>query len=409
MIKIIALYIIFTLYSFPQAGSSGVPFLTISPSGEANGMGGIMSSTLPSGPSAMIFNPAHLGFLSKTNMMSIEFYTQIPQWSSGFSNNRMSTFNSYSVMYGHQFSHVTIGLGYSRILWDLGNLTLTNGSSPSDVKTFHLYETSDNFSFGIGFQYGIIDGGLGVTIKQITSRFPGNDATNRLREYIAKPNATDIGLIVNIPLVNLFIDANKSNAFFPFSDVRFAYALNNFGENIYYTDVSQSDPLPRTVRLGWSAELGYRYIGEKGQFTIGSIMIAREADELMFKRRNDGSPYFETLPLSDMNIYKSLIEGKYYDYVGIRKGFGVSFLETVTIRSGSYQFDDAGFYSTDGITVSTNGIFKLLKSFTEANKTTLVTFIFNHIEIRYCHSKYSGPQQIYGGSDFNNITLTVLH
>lgn len=384
--------------------------MSFSTSGEANGMGGIMSSTPSSSPSAIIFNPAQLGFLSRTYFLSAEFYTMNPHWNNGFGRSDQ-LLSSYTIMSGHRFTQLSIGFSYSRISLDMGEITLIDRSNSNEPKIFQIYDVADNFSIGLGFQYGILQWGIGLTIKQITSHLPGISTSGQLTGFVARPIGADLGLLFNIPIADLFIDKENPSAkpIVPFTDLSIGYAINNFGENVYYADAAQSDPLPRTARLGWSAEVGYRYRSEHATITLGSIMIAREAEEYLFARHPNGHVYYKNLPTGNMNISRSLLEGKYYDYVTIRKGFALSFLETITIRSGSFHYSGINAYGTNGITVSTNGIFKFLSFFSQDNQSSIMDFIFNRFEIRYNQSHYSGSNSTIWGSNYKNITLSVRH
>jgi len=110
-----------------------------------------------------------------------------------------------------------------------------------------------------------------------------------------------------------------------------------------------------------------------------------------------------------MNPYRSLIEGKYYDFVEIRKGFSLNVVETVFLRWGSHQTSEWSKNTTQGITLSTAGLFKLADREMNSNNIHLdvLSFILNRIEIRYTKSQYSN-RYIFGGSEFESISL-MLH
>lgn len=145
------------------------------------------------------------------------------------------------------------------------------------------------------------------------------------------------------------------------------------------------------------------------------MLIAREAEEYLFGRNKNGVVHYKYLPIGEMNIFSSLIEGKYVLDTGVRKGFAFSFLETVTFRSGSYHYyggltngTDGIAKWTDGITVSTTGLFKFLHSLSREGQPSTASFI-NRVEIRYNHSQFSGSESKYWGSDFNSLSIAIKH
>jgi hypothetical protein len=408
LVRTICTLFLFSSILYSQGAQTAVPFLTISPSGEYNGSAGITISSFAETPSAMIFNPAHLGFLSRTTAAGTEFYLQKSPTSSGLPAAGQS-FNSYSAVAGYRFNSMNIGAGYAKIVADYGMLELTNGSNPAEKRSFHVIETSENISLGLGFRWGPIDGAFGFTLKQITSHLPGSSAAGTLADLVARPKATDVGVIFRLPIMDIlhFEQFTLSDNMSPFVNVTVAYALNNFGDEVSYSSTGQSDPLPEMVRLGWSADAGYRYKTGDGDFTLAAVQIAREADESMIRHSPIGIAYHKNLPASDMNIYRSLIEGSFFNAIAIRKGAAITFLETVTMRSGYHQFTSIDWYRTTGFTVSTNGLFALLRQRSAQNDN--VSDILRRIEFRFTRSQYSGGSVPIGIDTFNSLVFILYH
>ncbi len=182
--------------------------------------------------------------------------------------------------------------------------------------------------------------------------------------------------------------------------------MNNLGGSVVYIDYSQADPLPRTARLGWAIESGLNYRSETVQLNLINITIAREAENFLFKRFNDGSWKYQGIPLGDIAIDKHLIASEASGFVSVRRGFSANILEIVTIRQGSYEGDGNLSYTTSGYSISTRGFSKIVGSnMRQSSEFNPVQFLFSHLEIRFSHSEYTG-HPILGGTSFDNIIFS---
>lgn len=400
--------------SYGQAGSSAVPFLLISTSVEANGMGGIMTTANSSSPTSMMFNPAHLGISSQTEFFSTETFSRKTQWLPQFGLSDL-WINNYSMMYGLRFSgekspNISVGIGYSRVFLNLGRFIVNSELGPEPTATFDGYETSDNFCIGVGIDLGVTLA-FGSTIKKITSQLSPIGTAQERPANSGKAWASDLGLIVKFPLFSLIKKENEHrlHTLTPFFDITTAYALNNVGGRISYLDAAQSDPLPRTARLGWGAETGLHYRSEQIDVPLITLTIAREAENLLFQRDNNGSWNYDGLPLGNIDIYKNLIASKADGYISVRRGFSVNVFETATFRQGSFEGDGNLSYQTSGFSISTRGISKIISSSLPAvTGFNPVEFFFMHLEIRYSHSEYSGKSPL-NGTSFDNLIFTFHH
>jgi hypothetical protein len=406
MIKILS--VLFLCASIAQAQYS-LPFLTFTPSAEANGAGGIMSSVVSSSPSSMIFNPAQLGSISRHTTFSSEFYTPVSQLPLRFGISvDPSMYDSYSILFGTTYGSLSFGFGYSRIVMDWGKWNLTNASNPSDRQTFHIYETSDNLSIGTGFRWGKMHGAFGITLKLITSRLPGTSSAGLLKESIAEPSAADIGMLFTFPLVEYF-HANEQSSSAPFVDLTIAYAVNNIGSDVRYEGAPQYDPLPELARLGGSITAGYRSLIHGRSYTLFSVMMAREAEEYMFHRSIFGASDHKYYPVQEMNPIASIFEGRYVNHIPVRKGFSVSLLETVTILSGMYQPTEMGRISTSGVSISSNGIFTLLHSMLPAGAHPTAASILSSVELRFNRSQFSGVPFVFTKGTYTSMVISLHH
>ncbi|MDD8019123.1 MAG: hypothetical protein PHP42_12170 [Bacteroidota bacterium] len=397
--------------AFSQAWTTAVPFLLISPSVESNGMGGVMLSVTPTSPSAMIFNPAQLGMMSQTHTFSTDFYSDVTLWLPHFHLSDL-WINSYSFMYGLKLdsslhNNMSVGIGYSRVLLNLGEFIATTENGGQILGSFHGQETSDNYSLGFAMDVGVRLG-FGTTIKKINSDLGMIGLGTHAGPLNADVTAFDLGIIAKAPLIDLLFkeEAEQFINFIPTFDFSLAYAINNIGGNVSYGDAAQSDPLPRNARLGWSIEAGIKYDFNAQSYTLLTLTFAREAENILATRTPNGGIGDYKGPIGDIDIYQNLILSKQKGYVEVRKGFAIGFLETFTYRQGSYNGDGNLNYTTEGYSLSSRGIVKLIAStLKEENGFDLRKYFLEHFEIRFSQSEYSN-HDLLGGTKFNNIIFS---
>jgi len=273
-----------TSLTISQVGPA-VPFITISPSAEANGMGGISGAIQT--PSSVYFNPANLGTLSQTIQAGTEFYLQRSEW-------EKLKYNHYAFVFGVKLvdetkNKLTLGAAYSRTILDFDDRTYPPqwwtqefaGSTNTEAAGLDIYESSDNFSVGAAYNFGILVSS-GITVKQIASHLGGSSSINGVTTYTAytaKPTAVDLGLALKFPLVNLisFI-VDSSELYLSYADAGISYAINNWGQEVVYADPAQAEPLPRIARLGWLFEAGYNYSFDDFAINLIGVAFAREAE-----------------------------------------------------------------------------------------------------------------------------------
>ena len=348
------------LFIHPQVVTTGVPFLLISPSTEANGMGGIMSSGTPASSSAMMFNPAQLGMMSREYSFSSDFYRNVTSWLPSFNLSDL-WLNSYSVIYGMSLDESvplkpSIGFGFSRVDLNLGEFVRVDEQG-NELGRFRGYEYSNNYTIGGSVDVGV-QAAMGFTLKQIVSHLSDAGSGQEPGAGEADITAVDIGVVLKAPLYDLLFENNSSTPIHPFADLSWAYAVNNLGGDISYGDPAQADPLPRTMRMGWSAEAGFNITIRDDAFNFLRVATAREAEDLLVSRDAGGWRYNGLI--DDMNAYRSMVLSENYGDVSIRRGFSISMLETFTYRQGSYAWNGGLVYKTHGTSISTKGIFRTI-------------------------------------------------
>jgi hypothetical protein len=407
----LVLFCIFTQQGWSQAGATAVPFLLISPSTEANGMGGIMTSVTPTNSSTMVFNPAQLGMLSRTHSFSSDFYTNVVQWLPAFNLSDL-WLNNYSMMYGVNLGdafpdNVSIGIGYSRTYLNLGEFVRTSGTDPAAIEQFHGHESSNNYSIGFSFDVGAIIA-LGTTLKSINSSLVPFGTAQEAGSEDANLTAVDLGVISKIPIDKLlWNNANElPHSITPTLDFTCSYAMDNLGGSVKYGGSTQEDPLPRIVRIGWSVESGLQVNLKGTSFNFVQLTIAREAENILATRNADGTIGRYKGPFGDININTALIESRQHGYVDVRRGFSAQLLETFTYRQGSFDGIGNLVYNTTGMTISTRGFSRLMGSIVENDHGfSLTKYFLSHFEIRVSSSEYS-HHDILENTKFNNIVFS---
>jgi hypothetical protein len=389
--------------------SAGVPFLTIVPSPGSIGSGGI--SMISFTPTSMIFQPAHIGLLSASNFGGAEIFTKRTV-KDLLGLNHIMTYEASSIYAGLPFLFqdddltISLAVGYSRIILESGEMTLWDGVDTNTKITFYPKETSNNLTIGGAFEYGILLT-TGITIKKIRSELPGFNIPGGGMYYTAQPTAIDFGIGIKVPVHSYLFEHIDSTPLSPFMNISLAYALNNYGPEVSYADLSQADPLPRAGRLSWCADIGLTYtIASANSIELFHIAIARESEAALFKRRSNGSHYYLSNPLGKTNIYKSMIAGISYDGIVSRKGFAVSVLGTVTIQRGSFQYNPLEVNTTRGYTIRTDGLFSFLSHF-ESARIGIIGFLLKHVEVQYSSGTFANEHYWFGDSPFNSITFSV--
>lgn len=405
---ILLLSFVFRSALYAQVGTVGVPFLMISPSAEANGMGGIMASVMPAGSSSMLFNPAHAGLLARSTALSTDIYTSRTGWLPVFHIPDL-WINHFSLFAGTASgaaggNGLAFGIGYSRVYFNLGEFIISSENSPEEVSRFRGYETSDNITLGASIDFGALLA-FGTTMKLVTSQLTPFGLIQDPATHPAEILAVDLGMTAVVPFVSLAFPDAYAAGFRPHGNVMLATVLQNFGGDVAYADASQKDPLPRLFRAGWSIDAGATIDLFQSTLPFLSISIAREAEDILVDRYRDGSWTYSTFP-DDLKPADNLFSGRRTHNVTVRRGSAVTFLGTVTLRSGSYEGDGAVTYATEGYTISTAGLTALIHAAMKDDaRESVIGNLLRHVELRIHHSEYTG-HDIVGGTTFNSMTLS---
>jgi len=383
--KLVLIMISIYLRVFAQ-GEAAVPFLTLQQSPELWGAGQIGAAIPNNQISGFYFNPANLGYKAQNNFIGAYFLTNKTEWF----NFAPMNFNTYgfsagisSESFGEGFPF-SIGIGYIHNKLDFGIFVRTDENG-NEYGRFDAYDSFENLSIGIGYT-NKISYNIGFSIKKYYSKL-NDKPTENPADGTADGYAFDFGILIMAPVYDLiFCNKNEldKNSILPKINTSIGYSVLNAGKKVSYLDVSQSDPLPLTARLGYTIELGCETFVKEEKINLLSYSFTAEAEDILIKGTNNGKSEYQNL-IGDINIGKHLIGLNPDSKVVVHKGHIFNFLETISIYSGS--FNGNGYpdnIKTNGFTISLNGAFKYLS--TETDDKSL-KYIFDHFSIEYTNSK----------------------
>lgn len=396
-----SLIIIFTFalqnVSLPQ-GEAAVPFLTVPVSPLLNGMGATGTSIPTDDPFGFLYNPAQLGYVSQENNFSFIVYPSSVQLSRFYFT--QVDISALSVNLGYNFKNLinfplTVGFGFARPQISFGEFTYTNEFNPAPAGTFEPKDYYLAFSLGAGIDYGVQFYG-GITYKNITSILAPRDIGVGTEEGSGEANvgAFDFGFLVNVPVIKLVDDEADFGLFenipsIPFFNVSIGYSQLNIGNELYYIDPAQADPLPRTARLGYGLSTGIDLKIQEMTLKAIELGFTVDAEDILVTRSMDttGRSGFEYQSfLGDIDIGRNIIQMKGDSNVLSRSGFKLDFVETLTITWGKYSGRSYDNLKTNGFAIRSKGLLKLLEKFTS---DPTMKYIANHFDIRYYNSTYN--------------------
>ena len=136
------------------------------------------------------------------------------------------------------------------------------------------------------------------------------------------------------------------------------YSKSNIGDEIYYIDPAQADPLPRMDRLGYGITAGFDLISDNFRINAFNLSFTVEADDILISGDSTGSEYQSTL--SDLKFWKNIIEIEGDEKIVSHAGTKLEFVETVSLYFG--HFSGRGYpdpKETNGFEIRAKGLFKL--------------------------------------------------
>lgn len=359
---------------------TALPFLNYPVSPSLNGMGAVGSSLPVDDPFGFLYNPAQLGYTSKTNNLSFSIYPS----SVDFSPRISAEVNAYAFNLGYNLEDqihfpLSVGFGFARPELSFGQFASASGNGTFEPRDyFHAY------SIGAGVDY-YVQFSAGLTYKNVTS------ILSSLPGATGKVDLFDFGFLLNVPIVSI-INKNPSVQFLrnvpstPFLNLSFGYSQLNIGDEIYYIDPQQADPVPRTARLGYGISTGLDIKIKDNTVRVLCFNFTVDASDIMVKRDTLGFTSYQS-GFGDISIGDNIINIKGDANVLSHSGVKIDLVETVSFLWGKYSGRYLnGIMQTSGYEIRAKGLFKLIETL-ESNPA--VKFISDHFDIRYYNSTYN--------------------
>lgn len=409
-------FLTFTNKSFSQ-GESAVPFLTFPVSPSQTGMGATGASLPNDDPFGFLLNPAQLGHISQSTNLSFAFYpSKVKLW--GFDD---FTLNGFAINAGYNFKEllnipISVGVGYANSKYTIDYFSYAQFP-------FVELEQFSTFSLGIGIDY-YIQFNAGISSKSIISKIP--DYTSSFSPpptFEADANAIDFGFLINIPVIKLIDDQLSFEIFDknptkPFFDLSMGYSQLNIGDELYYNDPLQKDPLPRTAKLGYGISTGFDIDIDDTFIRVFSIDFSVDAEDklLEYEIINSGNPVIPNIKrfknyqsfIGDINIGKNIFQIRGDENVISKTGFQINVFEFFSYKQGHLSGYGYNSVKTNGYEVRSKGILKFINAVSDNKVIKLIT---NCFDLRYSYSKYSiddGVETKFHGLSINVQNLNSL-
>ncbi len=212
----------------------------------------------------------------------------------------------------------------------------------------------------------------------------------------------DLGFLADVPILklidkNLSLDLIDNTPLIPLLDFSIGYSQLNIGDDIYFVDPAQKDPLPRVARLGYGISAGLKLADQKNALEIIHFDFTVDAEDYLIKRDSLGFSYQHGL--GDINIWDNIIGIKGDENVASHAGLKFSLLETADIMTGHIGTQDI-LQTTNGYGIRLKG---LLKFISNQSDNTFLNFIAGHFDLRYYHSEYLTHTPV--ETEFNGLEI----
>jgi len=371
---------------FLHAGvsSAAVLFLRIVGSPQATSMGGCVANNI--NEQSALYSPGAFGLLHLDKNFSVSFPSKI-KWLPELTDDiRLKTFGisggySFLVLNGDKQSKqkLSVGVAYSTLKLDYGYIARIDEQG-NYLGTFNAYDNSANYSLGVGFEY-YVKIGIGITYKSIESKLVALGGGTESGYSIAKGSAIDYGIMIEFPLSNItsLSSQDKTNNGINFDLVpSISYVKANIGDDIYYIDVAQADPLPKLSRTGFSI------IGKvnRDSLSLFSIRFAYEIERSLYGHSKD-------------KVF--------------RTGYELGILGFLDCRLGHVDDDPGDIHiNTYGFGISLNGITSWLNTSKSGNKNKTIKYLFDNLDVTFSYAKYADDDiEALSNTKFINISLSI--
>lgn len=379
----------FNINVFAQ-GEAAVPFLQLNPSPSLSAMGATGAALPTDDPFAFLWNPAQLGYNSLHNNLSFIFYPSPVDWIPVF--NAGIELNSLAFNVGYNFTDIigfplSFGFAYSNPELNFSEFLRWFEGFPEPIETFGAKDYYNAYSFGLGMDY-YVQLSIGYTIKDITSIL--SDQGSEESPWVSwTGGAYDFGILLNVPLIKLIdeslllpLDEGLNGR--PTFDLSLGYSKSNIGDEVYYIDKNQADPLPRIDRTGYGLSAGFDLISKNLSLNLFTISFTSEAEDILVTRDENGNWEYQST-WSDLKFWKNVVMIEGDEDIVSRTGTKLEFVESFAYYFG--HFSGRGYYvrETNGYEIRAKGIFKLWALWA---KDPITDFFRDHFDIIYYNTNY---------------------
>jgi len=360
---------------------------------------GMIGAAIPiKDASGFYYNPAQLGYFSHENNISVFLMQQTAPWSSiGLTNTPIQTINisaGYNFKKDNNDLPISIGIGYSKSKFDfqdeINAPSIYNGA-------IYSHNSLDCFSIGTSYE-NLLLFNIGLSLKSYNS--------NLYLPFLKGANGTafDFGAMIITPFSKLLfndyrLQLSPKSFLKPKVDITVGYALTNVGKVIYYLNMVQPDPIPKTARLGYTFNFGVELTTQTTKINAIDYSFTVEAEDMLIKNDNFVREYDNSL--GEFNIVKNLIELKGDQSVIVHRGHIFKLFETVIIMSGRFEGQGFNVRATNGFGISSEGIFNLLSSLTN---NSVFRYITDHFVLEYYNSN-TYYDDLYYKAHYQGITI----
>ncbi len=383
----LSLFSLLTLTNITYSqGEAAVPFLLLQPSPSLAAMGQTGTALPTEDPFGFLWNPAQLGYTSQNNNFSFIFYPSkldwLPELNADWEVKALAFNLGYNLKDLIDFP-LSVGFGYSNVEFNYGTFNFAN----PEPTTFESKDYYHAYSLGFGIDYyGQFNAGF--TFKSVTSILSDQPTGEEQGRGTAEPNVVDFGLLINVPVFKLIdkdmaIELEGDMQLKPDFNFSLGYSKSNIGDEVYYIDPDQADPLPRMDRLGYGITTGFYLLGDNFQMKVLNFALTVEADDILIDRDSTGWDYQSTL--SDLQFVKNLINVEGTEKIVSHIGLKIDLFETVSFSTGNFSGSGYGESKTNGYELRTKGLFKLWALWAQ---DPITDFLRDHIDIRYYNTNY---------------------
>lgn len=335
-IKISVLIIILTIFAFLNnesfsQGESAVPFILIQPSPSLSAMGQTGTALATEDPFGFIWNPAQLGYTSQNNNISFIFYPAKTEWLPSF--NLGLELKGLAFNLGYNLKDLidfplSVGFGYSNFEINFGEFSRI-GPDPTIFKESNDYYSA--YSLGVGIIY-FAQFNIGFTSKSITSILSDNGSEENASGSW-EGSVIDLGLLLNVPVSKLIDEnikfmLNENLIALPDFNFSIGYSKSNLGDEVYYFDRNQADPLPRMDRFGYAISTGFDLFSDDFCMRAFNFSLTIEVDDILIARNSLGWDYQSTL--GDLKFWKNLVNIEGTNKIVSHIGLKIDLFETIS-------------------------------------------------------------------------------